>query len=82
MLMVGIVLLAAAGGVIYYSVSSHIPAYRALYVILLLAAIFVLRGLFIVNPNEAKVVTVRQLCRDGAEKRVLLGQSLFRQEKI
>ena len=58
MLIVGTVLLAAVGGVIYYSVSSHNQAYRALDIILLLAAIFVFRGLFILNPNEAKVVTL------------------------
>ena len=58
MLVVGIVLLAAAGGIIYYAVSSHNQAYRALLVILLLAAILILRGLFIVNPNEAKVMVL------------------------
>jgi regulator of protease activity HflC (stomatin/prohibitin superfamily) len=58
MLVVGIVLLAVLVGVIFYSVSSHTQSYRALDVILLLAALFILRGLFIVNPNEAKVVTL------------------------
>jgi regulator of protease activity HflC (stomatin/prohibitin superfamily) len=58
MLVVGIIFLVAAGGIIFYRINNHVPAYGALFVVLLLAAIFVLRGLFIVNPNEAKVVTL------------------------
>lgn len=58
MLLVGLILLAAFGGLIYYSISNHIQAYRALSVVLFLAAVFVLRGLFVVNPNEARVATL------------------------
>jgi regulator of protease activity HflC (stomatin/prohibitin superfamily) len=54
MLIAGIALLVAAVVILYYN--SHNSPYLGLSAGLLIIAIFVFSGLFIVNPNEAKVV--------------------------
>ena len=54
MLVVGVALLVAAGVILYYN--GHNEPYFGLSVAFLIIAIFVFTGLFIVNPNEAKVM--------------------------
>jgi regulator of protease activity HflC (stomatin/prohibitin superfamily) len=58
MLVVGIVLLVVVGLVVYREGSNANPAYIALAVVLLVVAILIFTGLFIVNPNEAKVMLI------------------------
>jgi regulator of protease activity HflC (stomatin/prohibitin superfamily) len=58
MLVVGILLLAIAGGLIYYTENTPDSALIVLSVILIILAIFIFTGLFIVNPNEAKVMVL------------------------
>ncbi len=54
MLVVGVALLVAAGVILRYN--SHNSPYVGLSIALIIIAIFVFAGLFIVNPNEAKVI--------------------------
>jgi len=54
MLVVGLALLVAAGVILYYN--SHNSPYVGLSIAFLIIAAFVFSGLFIVNPNEAKVM--------------------------
>lgn len=54
MLVVGVALLVAVVVILYYN--NHNSPYLGLSVGLLIIAIFVFSGLFIVNPNEAKVI--------------------------
>jgi regulator of protease activity HflC (stomatin/prohibitin superfamily) len=58
MLFVGIVLLAGAVGMGYLGSSTGNGVYAAPCVILLLVSLLVLVGLFVVNPNEAKVMVL------------------------
>jgi hypothetical protein len=58
MLIVGIVLVAAFGGFAYLASSTGNGVYAAPVIILLLVSILVLAGLFVVNPNEAKVMVL------------------------
>jgi regulator of protease activity HflC (stomatin/prohibitin superfamily) len=55
MLLVGIILLAVAGLLIYYSQNSTNTLFVILSIIILIIAILLFVGLFTVNPNEAKV---------------------------
>lgn len=58
MLIVGIVLLAVAGGLLYFAIVSGNVVYWGLFLVLLLAAALVFAGLFVVNPNDAKVMVL------------------------
>jgi hypothetical protein len=58
MLFVGIILLAGAVGMGYLGGSANNGVYAAPCVILLLVSMLVLAGLFVVNPNEAKVMVL------------------------
>jgi regulator of protease activity HflC (stomatin/prohibitin superfamily) len=58
MLFAGIVILAAVGGLAYLAASSGNDVYAAPVIVLLLVSILVLAGLFVVNPNEAKVMVL------------------------
>lgn len=58
MLLVGIVLLAVAGGIIYYGASTDNAVLVMPFVVLLVAAMLALGGLFVVNPNDAKVMVL------------------------
>jgi len=55
MLVVGIVLLAAAGLMVFYAQGNDNPLFIPLFFVFFIIAVLVLAGLFIVNPNEAKV---------------------------
>jgi regulator of protease activity HflC (stomatin/prohibitin superfamily) len=55
MLLVGIILLAVAGLLIYYSQNSTNTLFVILSIIISIIAILLFIGLFTVNPNEAKV---------------------------
>ncbi len=56
MLVVGVALLGAFGATIYFTINNHNSTY--IYIILILMAMLTIRGLFIVNPNEAKVLVL------------------------
>ncbi len=56
MLAAGIALIIIAGILIFYNGSGNNPFLIAPGIVLIIAAIFVLSGLFTVNPNEAKVM--------------------------
>lgn len=58
MLLVGIVLLAVAGGIIYYGASTDNAVLVMPFVVLFVAAMLALGGLFVVNPNDAKVMVL------------------------
>ena len=58
MLVVGILLLAVSGILIYYTESLHNSLLALPGVVIFIISIFVFAGLFIVNPNEAKVMVL------------------------
>ncbi len=58
MLAAGILLLVIAGVIIYLTGDNPDTALMTLSVILIIIAIFIFSGLFIVNPNEAKVMVL------------------------
>jgi regulator of protease activity HflC (stomatin/prohibitin superfamily) len=58
MLAVGIVLLAIGGGLAYLADAQGIPALGGVAAVLFIVAIFIFIGLFIVNPNDAKVMVL------------------------
>jgi regulator of protease activity HflC (stomatin/prohibitin superfamily) len=58
MLVIGIIVLAVGIGLAVWGSSSGKGLLAIPFVILLLAAIFILAGLFVVNPNEAKVIVL------------------------
>jgi regulator of protease activity HflC (stomatin/prohibitin superfamily) len=58
MLAVGIVILAVAGVIVYYTANSESAGWIGLSVFLIILAIVLFTGLFIVNPNDAKVTVL------------------------
>jgi regulator of protease activity HflC (stomatin/prohibitin superfamily) len=58
MLLVGILLLVAAGVAVYFGGTTLNNLLIGLSVVLMLVAILVLAGLFVVNPNDAKVMVL------------------------
>lgn len=58
MLIIGFLLLALSAGMAYLNESNNTPIYLALFIVILIIAILILSGLFVVNPNDAKVMVL------------------------